>query len=102
MVDLETDGGQVHATDFTNASRTLIFDIRQKCWDKELCVILEILPIFYGCQVLGRLLRYCPIDSVDHRSPILGVAGDQQAALFGQTCVKNGELKNTYGTVASL
>jgi len=91
--------GQVHATDFTNASRTLIFDIRQKCWDKELCDILAIPPnILPDVRCSGDY--YGTVQSIPSIAgvPILGVAGDQQAALFGQTCVKNGELKNTYGT----
>lgn len=91
--------GQVHATDFTNASRTSIFNIRQKRWDPELCSLLSI-PLNILPEVkrsgddYGKVISIPAIAGV----PITGVAGDQQAALFGQTCVKDGELKNTYGT----
>ena len=93
-------GGKVHATDYSNASRTLLYNIYDLCWDKELMTLLDIpanmLPEvrpssgvfgltephnFFGCEV-----------------PIAGVAGDQQAALFGQACFEPGLAKNTYGT----
>jgi len=92
-------GGRVHATDPTNASRTLLFDIHKRQWDPELCrvlgVPLEVLP-----EVRASTRDFGRIESIPELSgtPILGVAGDQQAALFGQTCFDPGEVKNTYGT----
>lgn len=91
--------GKVFATDYTNASRTMLYNIHQLCWDKELLdkwkIPLSMLPEvkessgFFGMAdstVLGAEI------------PITGVAGDQQAALFGQCCFESGEAKNTYGT----
>lgn len=91
--------GKVHATDFTNASRTLLYNIRQKCWDAELCRLMSIpqniLPIVKNTiDDFGNVASIPAIAGV----PIAGVAGDQQAALFGQLCIKDGEVKNTYGT----
>ena len=96
-------GGAVHATDFTNASRTLLFDIDKREWSAELCALFgvpsSILPEVrrssgdFGVAVAGHFGREIPIS---------GVAGDQQAALFGQGCVNAGEGKNTYGTGAFL
>ena len=92
-------GGQVHATDYSNASRTMLFNIHTLEWDKELLELLEIpasilpevrpssgdfgktLPLLFGAAI-----------------PVAGVAGDQQAALFGQACFSPGAAKNTYGT----
>ena len=92
-------GGRVHATDATNASRTLLFDIRRQVWSDEMLQMLDIpaglLPEVRDCAgdfgeteaaLLGRAV------------PIRGVAGDQQAALMGQGCVRPGEMKATYGT----
>ncbi len=92
-------GGRVHATDATNASRTLLFDIRAQAWSAPMGALfdvpLEILPQVLDCAadygetepaLLGRAI------------PIRGVAGDQQAALMGQGCVRPGEMKATYGT----
>jgi glycerol kinase len=92
--------GKSHVTDYSNASRTLLFNIHDLSWDKELCQIFDVpmsmLPevknsteivaytaknVFYGSEI-----------------PISGIAGDQQAALFGQTCFQKGDAKNTYGT----
>lgn len=93
-------GGAVHATDFTNASRTLIFNIRTKKWDIELLKILDvpqnILPdVKLSSSIFGRTAKSSLlVDGI----PIAGVAGDQQAALFGQGCFLPGEIKNTYGT----
>jgi glycerol kinase len=90
-------GGQVHATDVSNASRTMLFDIRHNRWDhgllKALHVPDSVLPqVFPSAHVFGETsLLGAPI-------PIAGVAGDQQAALFGQACFKSGLAKNTYGT----
>ena len=90
-------GGAVHVTDVTNASRTMLFDIHRLDWDDTLLQALDIpramLPevrdssAVYGCADLGGA-----------KVPIAGIAGDQQAALFGQTCFAPGEAKNTYGT----
>jgi glycerol kinase len=87
-------GGRVHVTDETNASRTLLFNIHTRQWDDDLLRILkvprEILPrVVRSSEVVGKTA-----DGV----PIAGIAGDQQAALFGQRCVAPGMAKNTYGT----
>lgn len=90
-------GGKIHATDQTNASRTMLYDIHNLCWDKKLLKILDIpesmLPtvqksgsVFGDIDIMGTKLSVC------------GVAGDQQAALFGQHCINAGDIKNTYGT----
>ena len=90
-------GGRVHATDPSNASRTLLFDIHRGDWDDELCALLdvprELLPaIVPSSGVCGTTA----LDGVE--IPIAGIAGDQQAALFGQACHSPGLAKNTYGT----
>jgi glycerol kinase len=87
-------GGRVHVTDATNASRTLLFNIHTRDWDDELLRILkiprEILPrVVSSSEVVGETA-----DGI----PIAGIAGDQQAALFGQRCIHPGMAKNTYGT----
>ena len=87
-------GGRAHVTDATNASRTLIYDIHRHDWDEELLHLLniprEILPrVVSSSEVVGHTR-----DGV----PIAGIAGDQQAALFGQRCTRAGMAKNTYGT----
>lgn len=90
-------GGKIHATDETNASRTMLYDIHNLCWDKKLLNILDIpenmLPtvqksgsIYGNIDIMGASLQVC------------GVAGDQQSALFGQHCINAGDVKNTYGT----
>ncbi len=91
--------GKIHATDFTNASRTLIYNIKEKQWDSELCNLLDI-PSHILPEVKASSDNYGKVNSIKviNEIPITGVAGDQQAALFGQTCFKKGELKNTYGT----
>jgi glycerol kinase len=91
--------GQVHATDYSNASRTMLFNIHEKTWDKDLCDLLNIpmdlLPeVKNSADDFGIVSTISEIDGV----PIQGVAGDQQASLFGQQCFKKGEIKNTYGT----
>jgi glycerol kinase len=92
-------GGRVHATDYTNASRTLLFNIVKRDWDEELCRLLEVPP-----ELLPEVRRstddYGLVTSLPEIKgiPIAGVAGDQQAALFGQACFEPGEIKNTYGT----
>ena len=90
-------GGAVHVTDYTNASRTMLFDIQNLCWDKEICrrldIPMEMLPkVCSSSQVYG----YANLQGLE--VPIAGIAGDQQAALFGQGCFQPGEAKNTYGT----
>lgn len=90
-------GGAVHATDVTNASRTMLYDIRKLAWDETLLRALDIpramLPrVCSSSEVYG----YAALQGV--QVPVSGIAGDQQAALFGQTCFAPGEAKNTYGT----
>ncbi len=92
-------GGRVHATDFTNASRTLLFNIREKKWDDELLALFAIpksmLPeVKNSMHDFGRVTALWELEGV----PIAALAGDQQAALFGQCCFEPGSIKNTYGT----
>ena len=92
-------GGQVHATDVTNASRTMLFDIRHNRWDPTLLGLLRVpdsvLPqVFPSSHVYG----HCEPSLLGHAVPIAGIAGDQQSALFGQACFEAGLAKNTYGT----
>ena len=92
-------GGAVHATDPTNASRTLCFDIRTLRWDEELCKILgvpvDLLPeVRPSAGVFGETAAGVLPASI----PVTGIAGDQQSALFGQCCFEPGMAKNTYGT----
>ena len=93
--------GKVHATDYTNASRTMIFNIIKKEWDKELCKFFEIKASILP-QVKKSMDDYGQVETIPSLkgTPIYGMAGDQQAALFGQTCFSEGEIKNTYGTGA--
>jgi len=90
-------GGAVHVTDYTNASRTMLYDIHKLDWDDTLLQALDIpramLPEVRSCS---EIYGYTDIQGA--RVPIAGIAGDQQAALFGQTCFEPGEAKNTYGT----
>jgi glycerol kinase len=92
-------GGAVHATDPTNASRTLLYDINTRAWDAELCRLFEVpesvLPEVRPSS--GSFGDATP-DILGDPVPIAGIAGDQQAALFGQGCVEPGMAKNTYGT----
>lgn len=91
--------GEVHVTDYTNASRTMLFDIHKKQWDDEIleklqipkCMLPEVKPssCIYG---------YTNEELFGGRIPIAGAAGDQQSALFGQCCFESGDVKNTYGT----
>ncbi|QKS01693.1 glycerol kinase GlpK [Sphingomonas sp. CL5.1] len=92
-------GGKVHATDVTNAARTSLWNIREGCWDEEMCRLFGVpralLPqvhdnaYVYGTTAPGLF---------DAEIPVAGIAGDQQAALFGQTCFARGDAKATYGT----
>ncbi len=97
-------GGRVHATDPTNASRTLLFDIHARRWDAELMAVLgipaAILPeVRPSASIFGESV---PHEGLPGGIPISGIAGDQQAALFGQACWSPGMAKNTYGTGAFL
>ncbi|MBR3861472.1 MAG: glycerol kinase GlpK [Oscillospiraceae bacterium] len=90
-------GGRVHVTDYTNASRTMLYDIGALCWDEVICrrlgIPMHILPEVRSCSEVYGTLNLHGVEV-----PISGIAGDQQAALFGQTCFKAGDAKNTYGT----
>jgi glycerol kinase len=90
-------GGRVHCTDASNASRTLLFDIHKGDWDDELLRILDV-PRSLLPQVVASSGICGTTRLGDHDIPIAGIAGDQQAALFGQACVTPGLAKNTYGT----
>ena len=95
--------GKVHATDYSNASRTMLFNINTLEWDDELLGIFNI-PRSMLPEVLpsSHIFGYTDASILGAEIPIGGVAGDQQAALFGQCCFNEGELKNTYGTGAFL
>lgn len=93
-------GGKVHVTDYSNASRTLMFNIYDLQWDDELLDILNVpksmLPeVHESSEVYAKTIDY---HFFGHEVPIAGIAGDQQAALFGQACFERGMAKNTYGT----
>lgn len=92
-------GGEVHATDYTNASRTMLYDIHKLCWDQKILDELHI-PASMLPQVRpsSYVFGYTKEDILGGTIPISGVAGDQQSALFGQCCFEPGEVKNTYGT----
>ena len=90
-------GGKAHVTDYTNASRTMLFDIQNLCWDEEICRRLDI-PMEMLPQVCSSSQVYGFANLQGVKVPIAGIAGDQQAALFGQGCFHPGEAKNTYGT----
>ncbi|MDN4607387.1 glycerol kinase GlpK [Sporosarcina highlanderae] len=92
--------GKVHVTDYSNASRTMLFNINELTWDKELCDILDI-PMDMLPEVRGSSEIYAhtaPSVFFGAEIPIAGAAGDQQCALFGQACFHEGMAKNTYGT----
>lgn len=90
-------GGKVHVTDCTNASRTMLYDIRNLRWDETICKRLGI-PMSMLPQVRSSSEIYGYVNIQGVEVPIAGIAGDQQAALFGQACFEPGEAKNTYGT----
>lgn len=90
-------GGKVHVTDYTNASRTMLYNIHSLCWDETLLKKLEI-PSCILPRVANSSEVYGSISLGGVEVPIAGIAGDQQAALFGQACFEKGEAKNTYGT----
>ena len=93
-------GGRLHVTDVSNAARTLLFDIHRRCWDDELLRMLDVprcmLPQVRSCSEIYGHTSALP--GLAAGVPICGVAGDQQAALFGQACFEPGMAKNTYGT----
>ncbi len=90
-------GGKIHITDYTNASRTMLFDIHNLCWDEKLLKILNIpksmLPQVKSCSEV-----YGEVNILGENIAVSGIAGDQQAALFGQRCFERSSIKNTYGT----
>ncbi|QHQ33770.1 glycerol kinase GlpK [Algicella marina] len=92
-------GGAAHVTDATNAARTMLYNIHQGAWDEDICALLDIpmamLPDVKDCAADFGMARG---DLFGREVPILGVAGDQQAATVGQACFKPGMLKSTYGT----
>ncbi|MDN4070886.1 glycerol kinase GlpK [Paenibacillus vini] len=93
-------GGKLHVTDYSNASRTLMFNIHDLCWDDELLKLLDVpkamLPeVRSSSEIYGTTIPY---HFFGEQVPIAGAAGDQQAALFGQTCFEQGMIKTTYGT----
>ena len=97
-------GGAVHATDVSNASRTLLMDLEKRAWDDELCALFHapkaVLPeIKPSSGVFGHTKG---VKGLPDGVPIAGIAGDQQSALFGQACFTEGEAKCTYGTGAFL
>jgi glycerol kinase len=92
-------GGKVHATDATNASRTMLFDIVQQSWDELLLKIFNV-PVAMLPKVLDCSGEFgaASADILGHAVPVTGIAGDQQAATFGQACFQPGMVKSTYGT----
>lgn len=93
-------GGKIHATDFSNASRTMLFNITELCWDTEMLKLFDIpgniLPeVKSSSSLFGKTSKEI-FNSIS--IPICGIAGDQQAALFGHACFEEGMVKNTYGT----
>jgi len=95
-------GGAAHITDVTNASRTLLMNLRSLAWDDEMCRLLEVpralLPTI--APSAGALAKTRATGDIPDGIPICGIAGDQQAALFGQACFNEGDVKCTYGTGA--
>ena len=90
-------GGKVHVTDVTNASRTMLFNIHTLEWDRDMLELLGI-PASMLPEVRSSSEIYGYTDILGYEVPIAGIAGDQQAALFGQMCTEPGAVKNTYGT----
>ena len=91
--------GEVHVTDVTNASRTMLFNIHDLKWDEDLLKLLDI-PASMMPEVKSNseIYGHTKTTIFAHKVPISGMAGDQQAALFGQMCLETGSIKNTYGT----
>ncbi|MFC2097023.1 glycerol kinase GlpK [Bacteroidota bacterium] len=93
-----TKGGQ-HITDVSNASRTMLYNINKLEWDKELLKVFEIpLSMLPEVKSSSEIYGYSHKNHFDNEIPLSGIAGDQQASLFGQMCIKKGMVKNTYGT----
>ena len=91
--------GQVHVTDVSNASRTMLFNIHTLSWDEDLLELFEIpLSMMPEVRSSSEIYGYTSAALFAHEVPIAGIAGDQQAALFGQMCTRPGCVKNTYGT----
>ena len=86
-----------HVSDYSNAARTLLFDIREQRWDEELCELLGV-PVGSLPEPVGNAVSYGETTEFGGRVPVCGMAGDQQAALYGQGCHAPGLGKNTYGT----
>lgn len=92
-------GGKVHVTDYSNASRTMLFNIRTLKWDEEILRVLKIpQQILPEVKPSSHVYGYTDSKLFGREVPIAGAGGDQQCALFGQTCYGRGEVKNTYGT----
>ena len=92
-------GGKVHVTDQTNASRTMIYNIHELCWDEELLQLLDIpKAILPEVKPSTCLYGHTEYELLGGEIPISGAAGDQQCAMFGQCCFEPGQMKNTYGT----
>jgi len=89
--------GRAHVTDATNAARTMLYDIRQGCWDAQICVLMQVPPAMLP-DVRDCASEFGTTKLFGADIPILGVAGDQQAATIGQACFEPGMLKSTYGT----
>ncbi len=91
--------GETHVTDVTNASRTMLYNIREQKWDEELLELMDIpVEILPEVRSSSEVYGHTKTTIFAHEVPIAGIAGDQQAALFGQMCLQPGMLKNTYGT----
>ncbi|MDE7443497.1 MAG: glycerol kinase GlpK, partial [Muribaculaceae bacterium] len=91
--------GEAHVTDVSNASRTMLFNINTLQWDEELLKLFDIpASMLPEVKSSSEVYGYTTTTIFAHRVPICGIAGDQQAALFGQMCVEPGSVKNTYGT----
>ena len=91
--------GEVHVTDVSNASRTMVYNIHDLCWDKELLELFGIpQSMMPEVKSSSEVYGYTKTTLFAHEVPIAGIAGDQQAALFGQMCTEPGAVKNTYGT----
>jgi len=92
-------GGRVHVTDYTNASRTMLYNIHDLCWDDELLALLDIpRSMLPDVKPSSCVYGQSEFELYGGEIPIAGAAGDQQCALFGQCCFAPGEMKNTYGT----
>ena len=92
-------GGRVHATDVSNAARTMLFDVRRNTWDEGLLALLDVpASLLPAVHPSSHLFAESEPDLLGTALPIAGIAGDQQSALFGQACFRAGQAKNTYGT----